>query len=217
MQMTRVWVIGQHPLVIDYLIQVLTAEQFSCSVGTDKTFAKDDALPENPVFVIDSGSLEDQPSRYIKNIGSRIKDAKFIVLDHQMDVYKVCQLLSLGIQGFLTYNQVADSLALAVRSLSEGGMWVDSRVLQRYMRVPRRERQSFQSSEVEPLTTREEEILHLTRQRYSNKEIAMMLNVEVSTVKFHLSNIFAKLQVTGRSDLWRTSPQATLIPFPQAI
>ena len=55
------------------------------------------------------------------------------------------------------------------------------------------------------LTLREEQILHLTRERLSNKEIAAILNIEISTVKFHLSHIFSKLEVVCRSDLWQSS------------
>jgi DNA-binding NarL/FixJ family response regulator len=39
------------------------------------------------------------------------------------------------------------------------------------------------------------------KRRLSNKEIGEVLNIQESTVKFHLSNIFSKLQVKKRSDL----------------
>ncbi len=39
------------------------------------------------------------------------------------------------------------------------------------------------------------------KRRLSNKEIAEVLNIQESTVKFHLSNIFSKLQVNKRRDL----------------
>lgn len=55
------------------------------------------------------------------------------------------------------------------------------------------------------MTAREAQILELARQRLSNKEIAIKLNIEVSTVKFHLSNIFSKLQIASRSELWKDS------------
>lgn len=40
--------------------------------------------------------------------------------------------------------------------------------------------------------------------RLSNKEIAELLHIRVSTVKFHLSNILAKLHVTSRHELTET-------------
>ena len=47
-------------------------------------------------------------------------------------------------------------------------------------------------------TARELEILHALAQGRSNKEIARMLDVEPTTVKWHLKNLFAKLDALNR-------------------
>ena len=44
---------------------------------------------------------------------------------------------------------------------------------------------------------------HKLRRRLSNKEIADVLNISESTVKYHISNLFGKLQVTSRHELVR--------------
>jgi len=49
------------------------------------------------------------------------------------------------------------------------------------------------------LTKRELEIVWLVAEGYSNSEIAKQLWVTQQTVKFHLSNIFRKLDVSGRA------------------
>jgi len=51
---------------------------------------------------------------------------------------------------------------------------------------------------VEPLTTREHEILELLARRLSDKEIAQALHISPYTVSKHVSNLCGKLQVTGR-------------------
>jgi DNA-binding NarL/FixJ family response regulator len=82
------------------------------------------------------------------------------------------------------------------------------------MRLTKRDKEALASPSDDGLTAREEEILHFTQQRLSNKEIASLLNIEVSTVKFHLSNIFSKLQIASRSDLWQDSmPRIAMLPF----
>jgi DNA-binding NarL/FixJ family response regulator len=48
------------------------------------------------------------------------------------------------------------------------------------------------------LTTRERQIISLVAQGLMNKEISRHLNIEVSTIKMHLHNIYAKLRVGGR-------------------
>lgn len=51
----------------------------------------------------------------------------------------------------------------------------------------------------EPLTAKEQEVLELVRQGLANKEISRELNISLSTTKWHLKNIFAKLQVSNRT------------------
>jgi LuxR family maltose regulon positive regulatory protein len=53
---------------------------------------------------------------------------------------------------------------------------------------------------LEPLTTRELEILGMLANRLSNKEIASQLNISPATVKRHTENIYQKLNVPGRRE-----------------
>lgn len=55
---------------------------------------------------------------------------------------------------------------------------------------------------VEPLTDRENEILHLMVERLTNADIAARLTIEVSTVKTHVRGILRKLGVDSRRDLF---------------
>jgi DNA-binding CsgD family transcriptional regulator len=47
------------------------------------------------------------------------------------------------------------------------------------------------------------EILRLTAEGYSNAQMAKMLWVTEQTVKFHLSNIYRKLDVSNRTEASR--------------
>ncbi|CAQ82568.1 MULTISPECIES: response regulator transcription factor [Photorhabdus] len=51
------------------------------------------------------------------------------------------------------------------------------------------------------LTAKEQEIINLVRAGSSNKRIAQVLNISLSTVKTHLRNIFIKTKVTNRTEL----------------
>jgi len=56
------------------------------------------------------------------------------------------------------------------------------------------------SSEAADLTSREREVLDLIRRDLSNRQIADHLRLEVGTVKNHVHNILAKLNVNSRQD-----------------
>ena len=53
------------------------------------------------------------------------------------------------------------------------------------------------------LTPREAEIVRAVANGMSNKEIAKELWVSVQTVKFHLTNIYRKLQISNRTEAAR--------------
>ena len=52
---------------------------------------------------------------------------------------------------------------------------------------------------IEPLTQRELEVLKLIEAGCSNQEVAARLVISITTVKRHISNIYAKLDVTSRT------------------
>jgi len=52
---------------------------------------------------------------------------------------------------------------------------------------------------IEPLTPREEEVLHLLVEGLSNKEIGARLHLTEGTIKNYVSNIIAKLQANDRT------------------
>jgi two-component system nitrate/nitrite response regulator NarL len=64
--------------------------------------------------------------------------------------------------------------------------------------------QSLQQNEENPipfLTQREKEVLCCLARGDSNREIAAMLNIEERTVRFHLENLYRKLNRHGRGKL----------------
>ncbi len=54
----------------------------------------------------------------------------------------------------------------------------------------------------ESLTIQESKICKLIKMKYSNKEIATELNISVSTVKTHVNNIYKKLGISSRKELF---------------
>jgi NarL family two-component system response regulator YdfI len=54
--------------------------------------------------------------------------------------------------------------------------------------------------ELDALTTREREVLEMLAEGLSNKEIAWRMKISDHTVKFHVASIFAKLDVSTRTE-----------------
>ena len=64
---------------------------------------------------------------------------------------------------------------------------------------------------VEPLTSRETQVLELVADGLSNKAIAGVLGVSDETVKFHLASIFGKLGASNRTDAVRLALRHGLV------
>ena len=66
------------------------------------------------------------------------------------------------------------------------------------------------------LTGREREILQLVSEGHSNAKLAKMLWVTEQTVKFHLSNVYRKLNVSNRTEASRWAQLHGLLPAESA-
>lgn len=108
--------------------------------------------------------------------------------------------LRAGAAGFLLKGAPAEDLQRAVRTVAEGGHWLDpavtGRVLATYRDAPE---QRAPHPAINALTTREREVLALIGSGRSNSEIADELVLGAGTVKTHIGHVFAKLGVRDRA------------------
>jgi len=157
------------------------------------------------VFVIDRCGLEPPLSEYVKILSCKCPGAKFIVLDNANDKEEIVRLLIMGIHGYVPHEEAQKTLARAVFSVAADDLWVPPEVFQKLLTEVSSVRRGRVGQVQHFMTPREHEILELVRRRLSNREIADLLQIRVSTVKFHLSNILSKLNASSRRELTATS------------
>ena len=163
------------------------------------------------VILFDLHNLPLPVSSYVDDFSMVFQSSAFLALDRPREVNEVADLLLLGFSGFLSYDQVPDQLGSAIACVARGETWVTPAVMRKYMTMTsRRSRTSGYGTEV--LTKRESQIRDLLQKRYSNKEIAMLLGICESTVKFHVSNVLAKSNATGRRDLTANGTCSRMLP-----
>jgi DNA-binding NarL/FixJ family response regulator len=109
-------------------------------------------------------------------------------------------MLRAGAAGFILKGVPAEELHRAVRTVAEGGAWLDpavtGRVLALYRAAPA---PSAATPALAQLTEREREVLTLVAQGCTNGEIAQRLFVGEGTVKTHINHLFTKLDLRDRA------------------
>ncbi|HXF86282.1 MAG TPA: response regulator transcription factor [Anaerolineales bacterium] len=95
--------------------------------------------------------------------------------------------------GALHPDASAEELNAAVRALSQGLIVGAPTLLWEENEPPSHS----------PLTERESEVLELLARGMANKQIAAALGISEHTVKFHVSSIYSKLNVTNRAEAVR--------------
>jgi DNA-binding NarL/FixJ family response regulator len=105
-----------------------------------------------------------------------------------------------GAAGFLLKDTAADDIIRAIRSVADGGSWIDPRVTPRLLAALRSARPAGAAGDVlAPLSAREVAVRALVARGASNTEIADELFVSERTVKGHVGSIFTKLGARDRA------------------
>ncbi len=108
----------------------------------------------------------------------------------------VLDALRAGAAGYLLKDVDADELIRVIRLIAVGEGFIQASVAAKYLRLLA----ARPAEPTEPLTPRELEVLALLAEGESNKRIAARLSITESTVKNHVNNVLAKLQVRNRTE-----------------
>lgn len=165
-------------------------------------------MSSHAIVVIDKATLPVSLNVYLQSVRAKFAEVKFIVIDRQYSLKHARELLDLGVSGLLTHEDVEKDLLPAIRSVSQGHLWMKADAFSR--QIARADLLGETPNLATFLTLRERQIIELLGQRLSNKQIASELEISESTVKFHISNVFSKLGVRDRNvvaDMSRRLPR----------
>jgi DNA-binding NarL/FixJ family response regulator len=122
-----------------------------------------------------------------------------LVLTMYDDDESVFAAMRAGARGYLLKGALKNEIIQAIQCVVAGGAIFSPAIAKRMMTYFSQIRSSAAYAFPE-LTDREQEILLLIAQHETNQEIARQLNISPKTVRNHVSNIFAKLQVADRAE-----------------
>lgn len=122
-----------------------------------------------------------------------LPDTEIIALTSVLEDEKVIGAVRAGAMGYLLKDTHAEDLCRAIKAAAAGQVQLSPQAAARLLREVKA------PDNPETLTDREAEVLRLLAKGRSNKEIAQALIIGEKTVKTHVSNILAKLNVPSRT------------------
>jgi two-component system, NarL family, response regulator LiaR len=124
-------------------------------------------------------------------------EARIIVLTSFSDDEKVFSAIRAGALGYLLKDSSPQDLLHAIHTVANGEGFLSPTIASKVMREINQPPKLPPTKD--PLTEREGEILQLVAQGLTNDQIAEKLVVSERTVRTHVSNILAKLQLANRT------------------
>lgn len=139
-----------------------------------------------------------EASKKIKKVSP---STAILILTAYDDIQYVLGLLEAGAAGYLLKSARGHDVVAAIRAVRAGESVLHPSIIIKLLKRESGLPIASESSKLkENLSERELEVLRLAATSMSNKEIARTLSVTVRTVKAHLSNIFAKMNVASRTE-----------------
>ncbi len=126
-------------------------------------------------------------------------DCKVVVLTSYIDDSKIYPVIEAGAFSYLLKTSRASEIADAIRAAARGQSVLEQQVAAKMMNRFREPKKAETKPLHDDLTDREMEVLKLLAKGKSNQDIADDLFIGIKTVKYHITNIFAKLEVEDRT------------------
>lgn len=187
----RVHLVDDHPLVVDGLLAALSNEPDLDVVAVSSTLAAARAaLPLSVDVVVSDVRLPDGTGfELLKDALTLNPRPAFLMISSFGATQYLEAAMRLGAAGFLLKTAPTNRIIAAIRSVHSGGTAYDVGLADaRRVRLP-------------TLTSRERQVVAGVVEGRSNDEIAASLGISRKTVEAHLSRLYARTGIVGRTEL----------------
>lgn len=200
--MIRVVIADDHAIVRTGLDQLLSTADDIALVGSASNGAEavDLVASSTPdVVLMDLSMPVMDGTEATRQIAASHPGVRVVVLTSFADDRHIADALDAGAVGYVLKHADPDELLDAVRAAAAGDAPLDPKAARVLLEARRRPGRSGGD-----LSDRETQVLRLVSEGLANKLIARRLSISERTVKAHLTNIFARIGVTDRTQaaLW---------------
>lgn len=204
----RVFVIDDHPMIRHGLAAMIKAEREFEWVGDAAD--GDDAVRLAPALLPDLVLVDLVMPRLdgvatIRALKPLLPKTHFVVLTSVLDPHEVKRAMEAGAGAYLLKNASTQELVTVMHTAARGQRVLAPEVSDALMAGDR------SPPPGSDLTHRERELLALMARGLANQEISNRLGIAMPTVKFHVTNILAKLHADNRTEAVLTALKHRLV------
>lgn len=198
-----VLVADDHDIVRFGLVQLLRDAVGGSAVVEAATF--DAALemlgdPAIAVVIMDLDIPGLADAAALSAIRQKRPDVRLLVLTASESREDMLNALRAGAHGFITKKESGSKLLSALQQVIDGQIYVTPLLAVPAAQTPREQWGATGLPRKIRLTPRQRELLPLLAQGRSNKEIAQILGMSVSTAKFHVASMLRTLDANNRAE-----------------
>lgn len=217
MEQTRVLIVDDHAVVRKGIQMFLSTEPSIQAVGEaeDGQDAIRQAKELRPdVVLMDLVMPKGDGIEAIAELKRCFPEIKIIVLTTFADEERVRAAMEAGADGYLLKDADGEVLLQSIHAVRQGDAPIHPRITRHLLKSVTKPQKPDKTRQ---LTEREMEVLQLVVKGGSNKAIARTLNLSEGTVKIHVSNILAKLNVSSRTEAAIRAVQMGLISLDKEV
>ncbi|MBF0493111.1 MAG: response regulator transcription factor, partial [Deltaproteobacteria bacterium] len=200
----RIFIVDDHPILRQGIAQLINHEEDMISIGEagSATEALQGIEKEKPDLMIVDISLEGTSGLELtKTILLKHPEMLILIVSMYDESIYVERVLRAGAKGYLTKREASDHIISAIRKVLSGDIYASDQWKEKLMQKFVGRGTAKNDSEAASLSDRELEVLQLSGQGFSTRQIAEKLFVSVKTIESHYANIKNKLDLKNSHEL----------------
>ncbi|HNC23009.1 MAG TPA: response regulator transcription factor [Opitutaceae bacterium] len=205
---TKVFIVDDHPLVREWLANLLRLEPDLEVVGEaeEAAAALDQMIAAPPdIAVVDLSLKRGSGLMLIKDLVAHLPATRVVVLSMHEEIGDVERALRAGALGYVMKRESTGQIVAAIRQVQEGKLFADPAVLaQLTQRMVGRTAGTGENA-VDLLSDRELDVFRRLGEGHPTRRIAEELNVSQKTVQAYCARIKIKLGLADSSQLARAA------------
>jgi len=194
------YICSKQPVIQDYWKKEF-GKKYNIKIVEIDFFYFEQDFTNQDILILDIDQFETVES-VIEYFSSLPKTLKTIAILNEPKLAHGTYLIKKGFKSYIGKKTSKLIVDKAIATVKEDNVWLYPELMNYIIKhISTTSDKSNASSIMSKLSAKEQEVANLVADGLSNKEIAQKLNVQIVTIKKHISSIFTKLNIKDRVSL----------------